>query len=351
MAKNVVVFSDGTGQEGGRGHDTNVYKFFNMIEDRTEKQITFYDRGLGTGFRRITGNVSGIGISKNILDCYEFIFDQYCAGDQVFLFGFSRGATTVRSLSSFIHLFGILPKSRPELIKRAYKIYKTRNRAKRDKLAADFVKQHHTMWCRIEFLGVWDTVAALGIPFKSLDVLVDKVPFFRHKFQDLRLSESVQHARHALAIDDERLTFHPTLWDKELTDYQTMKQVWFCGMHTDVGGGYPEQELSDIPLIWMIAEAKQHGLRLYPKNKVILSPNPNGVMHDSRGSALTQFYRRRVRSWDSEKRGKPTVHESVLMRKLNRNNAEPPPYHPWILKMEHEVEPWPEPLRTGGHFS
>ena len=344
MAKNIVVFSDGTGQEGGRGYNTNVYKLFNMIEDRTEKQITFYDRGLGTGWRKITGNAAGMGISKNILECYEFIFDHYCAGDQVFLFGFSRGATTVRSLSSFIHLFGILPKPRPELIKRAYKIYKTRNRAKRDKLAADFVKRHHTMWCRIKFLGVWDTVAALGIPLKSLDVLVDKIPFFRHKFIDLRLSESVQHARHALAIDDERMTFHPTLWEKQvLTDYQTVKQVWFCGMHTDVGGGYPEQELSDIPLIWMLTEAEQHGLRVYPKHKVILRLDPNGVMHDSRGSTLTQFYRRRVRSWDAAKRGKPSVHESVLMRKLN-------PYDPWILKMEYEVEPWPEPLRSGGYF-
>jgi hypothetical protein len=213
------------------------------------------------------------------------------------------------------------------------------------------------MWCRIKFLGVWDTVAALGIPLKSLDMLVNSVPFFRHKFQDLRLSESVQHARHALAIDDERLTFHPTLWD-ELTDEQTdnqvtMKQVWFCGMHTDVGGGYPEQNLSDIPLIWMMTEAKEHGLRIYPKHKVMLAPDADGVMHDSRGGVITRFYRRRVRSWDFEKRGKPTLHESVLMRKLNRDNAEEPPYAPWIRKEEHghEIEPWPEHLRTGGHFS
>lgn len=347
MPKNIVVFSDGTGQEGGKGHNTNVYKLFNMIEDRTEKQVTFYDRGLGTGWRKFTGNVAGMGISKNIRECYEFIFEHYSAGDQVFLLGFSRGATTVRSLSSFIHLFGILPKSRPELIKKAYKIYKKRDRAKRDQKAARFVQHHHTMWCRIHFLGVWDTVAALGLPFKSLDVLVDKVPFFRHGFQDLRLSESVQHARHALAIDDERLTFHPTLWDEKFSDAQeekqvTMKQVWFCGMHTDVGGGYSEEELSDIPLIWMLTEAKQHGLRIYPEHKVNLNPDPNGKMHNSRGSTLTRLYRRRVRSWDSQKRGKPTIHESVKMRKLNPNNAEAPPYDPWILKMEHKVEPWPK---------
>ena len=95
----------------------------------------------------------------------------------------------------------------------------------------------------------------------------------------------------------------------------------------------------------------EHGLRIYRKHKMIFSPDPNGVMHDSRGSALTQFYRRRARSWDSEKRGKPTVHESVAIRTSSRNKAEAPPYHPWILKMEHEVEPWPEPLRTAGHFT
>ncbi len=350
MAKNIVVFSDGTAQEGGRGRNSNVYKLFNMIEDRTEKQISFYDRGLGTGWRKISGTIAGVGISQNILECYEFIFENYSAGDQVFLFGFSRGATTVRSLSSFIDLFGILPKSRPELIKRAYKIYKTRNLAKRNRLAAQFVDRNHTMWCRLKFLGVWDTVAALGIPFKSLDVLVDKVPFFRHDYQDLRLSDSVEHARQALAIDDERLTFHPKLWKKELTEYQTMKQVWFCGMHTDVGGGYLEQYLSDIPLIWMLTEAEQNGLRIYRKHGVKINPDPNGMMHDSRDGLPGRFYRRRVRSWESAAGDKPTVHESVLMRKLNRNNTATPSYEPWILKLDPEVEPWPEPLRTGGYF-
>jgi uncharacterized protein (DUF2235 family) len=87
MPKNIVVFSDGTGQEGGKGNNTNVYKLFNMIEDRTENQVSFYDRGLGTGWRKITGNVGGMGISKNIIECYEFIFENYQAGDNIYLFG------------------------------------------------------------------------------------------------------------------------------------------------------------------------------------------------------------------------------------------------------------------------
>jgi len=337
MAKNIVIFSDGTGQEGGQGNNTNVYKLFNMVEDRTHNQVAFYDRGLGTGWRKISGNAVGAGISKNILECYQFIFENYNAGDQIFLFGFSRGATTVRSLSGFIHMFGILPKSRPELIKAAYKIYKIENKRKRNRKAAEFVNRNHTMWAKIQFLGVWDTVTALGLPIKSLDVILDKIPLFRHRFHDLKLSRSVVHARHALAIDDQRLTFHPTLWEAEIKQGQTMKQVWFCGMHTDVGGGYAEQGLSDVTLEWMISEATINGLLIYSGHSVSIKPDPDGIMHDSRGSFITRLYRKQERSWDAEKFGKLVVHQSVLERTLNEKNKEDPPYAPWILAQAYDV--------------
>jgi len=347
MHKNIVVFSDGTGQEGGMGNNTNVYKLFNMIEDRTENQMAFYDRGLGTGWRRLSGNLAGGGISQNIFECYKFIFDNYMAGDDIFLFGFSRGATTVRSLSAFIHLFGILPKSRPELIKKAYRIYKISDDEKRKQRAKAFVARHHNQWARVKFLGVWDTVDALGLPLKKLNTFVDWMPMFRHKFHNLSLSASVEHARQALAIDDERLIFHPKIWDKEIKDYQTLKQVWFCGMHTDVGGGYKEQELSDIPLLWMIEEAKKASLRIYPDHEVKISPDPNGFMHDSRKGFPNSLYVKKVREWIPETKGKLIVHESVLLRKLNRQNTESTPYNPWILNLDHEVEPWPESQRNG----
>ena len=350
MPKNIVIFSDGTGQEGGKGFNTNVYKLFNMVEDRTENQVSFYDRGLGIGFRKITGNISGMGIAKNIYECYEFIFNNYMAGDNIFLFGFSRGATTVRSLSAFIHLFGILPKSRPELIKQAYKIYKISDNKKRKEQAEDFVSRHHNQWCKVKFLGVWDTVDALGVPlFNKLNFIIDWIPFFKHKYHNLVLSESVENARHALAIDDERITFHPKLWDKEIKDYQTMKQIWFCGMHTDVGGGYREQQLSDIPLLWMTMEAKKIGLRIYPKHKVKVNPEPNGFMHDSRKGFPGILFQKRIRFWNSETHGNPVVHQSVLMRKLNNQNQKNPEYKPWILnpeKYKYEVELWDESQRS-----
>ena len=347
MTKNIVVFADGTSKDGGVGSNTNVYKLFNMVEDRTDNQIAFYDRGLGTDWRRITGNVFGMGISRNIIECYEFIFEHYTAGDRVFLFGFSRGATTVRSLSGFIQLFGILPKSRPELIRRAYKIYRKRDQGKRERLAEEFVARHHNMGCSITFLGVWDTVAALGLPFNTANILVDKIPWFRHRFHNLRLSGRVENARHAVAIDDERLLFQPELWEGEVTGNQTIKQVWFCGMHSDVGGGYPKQQLSDIALDWMVQEAQSFGLLIYPRHKVKQSPDQDGEMHDSR-SRLSRFFRRRVRSWDIAVRGKPTVHESVQLRTLDKNNSADSPYEPWILKLDPDVEPWHRSLESDG---
>lgn len=337
MGKNIVVLSDGTSQEGGKKYNTNVYKLFNMAEDRTKDQIVYYDRGLGTGLRKITGNMSGMGISRNIRDCYQFIFEHFEADDNIFLFGFSRGATTVRSLSGFIHLFGILPHARPELIKQAYSIYRIKDTERRQEKADEFISKHRTMWCRIKFLGVWDTVAALGLPFKWMDDVVELIPRYRHRFHNLRLSKSVENACHALAIDDERLTFHPTLWDPEIQDYQTMKQVWFCGMHTDVGGGYREPQLSDIVLKWMVEKAQSHGLKIYPKHKVTIAPDPNGVMHDSRGKFPASLFRRAERSWPAT-HGTPVVHASVVQRKLNPKNEPAPAYNPWILRGKYEIE-------------
>ena len=116
-----------------------------------------------------------------------------------------------------------------------------------------------------------------------------------------------------------------------------MKQVWFCGMHTDVGGGYKDQQLSDIALTWMLNMAQTHGLLIYPKHKVQINPDPNGYMHDSRGGKLTKYYRCESRSWPIS-HGIPTIHSSVLERTLNQYNKPDPPYHPWILNHYYDVE-------------
>lgn len=337
MPKNIIIFSDGTGQEGGERYNTNIYKIFNLIEDRTERQIAFYDPGLGTGLIKYTAYATGFGLSRNIKQCYRFIFENYNAGDNIYLFGFSRGAATVRSLSSFIHYFGILPKSRPELIKQAYKIYKTSNKDKRDRKAANFINKHHTMWTDIKFIGCFDTVAALGIPLKVSSTILNSIPGLRYNFHDFDLSVSIRNAYHAIAIDDERKTFHPILWNAEIdSSKQNMKQVWFSGMHTDVGGGYKEQELAGIPLVWLVQMAVENGLHIYSKYKVEILEDANGKMHDSRELILGILYWPKVRFWDEDRSDKPIVHKSVLVRKEATNDE----YNPWILKTNYKIEPW-----------
>ena len=352
MSKNIVIFSDGTNQEGGKGNPTNVYKLFNMVEDRTAKQIAFYDRGLGTDWRRVSGNAFGMGISKNILECYQFIFENYQAGDQIYLFGFSRGAFTVRSLSAFIHYFGILPKSRPELIESAYDIYKIKNDKKRQAAAAAFVNKHHTQWTKIKFIGVWDTVGALGLPIEWLDVGVNAL--FKHEFHDMRISGAVEAGYHALSLDDDRLVFHPSLWDEKnigtiaswengvrVEKEQIVEQVWFAGAHTDIGGGFmplargksmAKPSLSDIPFEWLLEKSEQHGLRIYPYHKINRNPNALGRLHKARtgaGKAFRQRFRSKTRGLDRLKLPLK-VHKSVLERMEKDKD-----YETWISDFDY----------------
>lgn len=370
MVKNIVVLSDGTGQEGGKGHDSNVYKLMRMLEDRTERQIVFYDQGIGTDEHLVTGSVAGAGFSENVLQCYKFIYDNYNAGDKIFLFGFSRGAATVRSLASFMHYFGLLPKSRPELIAQAYKIYKM-GRAQGwggaatltefenqsglnlsdmimrgkplNEQANEFVHAHPNQWASIEFIGVWDTVPALGLPAAVINKLVNVVPSWKHRFHDFRLHPSIKNAYHALSIDDDRQWFLPTIWDAYNDAYQKVEQVWFSGSHTDVGGGFDEAGLSDITLEWMVQKAVAHGIRLYMRSikywNFCIAPDASDAFHPPRAGAM-KIYPYAQRFWPESAQktfGLPTIHQSVLDRAKEVKG-----YQPWILKEfpEHKVEPW-----------
>ncbi|MBA3971366.1 MAG: DUF2235 domain-containing protein, partial [Bacteroidetes bacterium] len=289
-----------------------------------------------TGIEGVAGMIVGKGFSRNILDCYRFIFENFQSDDNIYLFGFSRGAATVRSLSGFIHLFGILPVSRADIIEEAFDIYRIHNKEKRERKAKDFIDKHHTMWCKIKFLGVFDTVAALGLPNKWVSALLDK--FIPHKFHSFELSDSVEFARQALSIDDERKTFHPTLWNKLSSDQHAdrMKQVWFCGVHTDVGGGYPEEDLSNISLKWMLKEATAKGLIIYEKSpaykKFIASePNIDGIMHNEQIGFTGKLFKKQRRNWDELTNGLLCIHPSVLKRNKNTRNLQEPAYNPWIL--------------------
>ncbi len=362
MPKNIIVLSDGTGQDGGRGHDSNVYKLFRMLEDRTENQIVFYDEGLGTDTKKVTGSAAGAGFSKNILQCYHFIYDNYEAGDKIFLFGFSRGAATVRSLAAFIHYFGMLPKARPELIERAWDLYRAGRKERHDEeettakkntgrrgpqdedltprdtfsdSAKQFIREHPNQWASIEFLGVWDTVPALGlVPLKSLNLLINTFPMWKHGFHDFKLQPSVKHAYHALSIDDDRLWFHPTIW-KECGPGQTVQQVWFSGSHTDVGGGFMAAGLPDVTLEWMVEKAVFHGIRLHLRSRrdwnFVIAPDATDREHPPR-AGIGRVYAPALRDkvWDQQafdSFGPPKLHQSVIDRARHDPN-----YRPWALK-------------------
>ncbi|MCB9234386.1 MAG: DUF2235 domain-containing protein [Bacteroidia bacterium] len=357
MPKNIVIFADGTAQKGGKGNPSNVYKLFNMVENRTKEQIAFYDPGLGTDWRSVFGLAFGSGFGKNILDCYREIYNNFEAGDQIYLFGFSRGAATVRSLSGFIHMFGILPRSRPDLIPQAFRLYKMKNKARREALAAEFVKQHHTMWAKVRFLGVWDTVAALGFPGKKAALFVDQ--YTRQPMHDFKLSDCVEVARHAISIDEDRKTFLPVLWEKQQHGpADRLKQVWFCGSHTDVGGGYDNDDLSRIPLMWMLKEALHEGLRIYPDRRVqerfsrVSNSDIEAPIHLERVGFFGKLYKEATRYWDFEKNGELIVHESVFERKLGKNNEAGTRYDTWIkaegLLSKVKVEPWELVPELGG---
>lgn len=350
MGKNIIIFSDGTNQKGGVNYNTNVYKLFNMVEDRTDRQMAFYEPGVGTDWSRFIGSITGLGFSKNILDCYRFLFENFKTDDQIYLFGFSRGAATVRSLSGFISLFGILPQSRPDLIREAFKIYTIKDDVKRKTKAEAFIKKHHTMSCKIKFLGVWDTVSALGIPVQKDNLLTDLFRivkyginyFFPHRFHSFALSSKVEFARHAISIDENRKIFSPVYWQKleDGSDSDRMKQVWFSGVHTDVGGGYKEEELSNITLRWMVREACDKGLLLYKKGQPYkdfeqATADANGVMHNEReGFIKKRMYKAAQRTWNVDIHGTLCVHQSVLERKRNTENTEDPNYNPWVLQVE-----------------
>ena len=338
MAKNIVVFFDATGQ-GRWGLPSNVFKLFRMLE-RSADQVAFYDSGIATGWRKIPGALAGLGISQNIIEGYEFIFANYDEGDRIFLFGSSRGATTVRSLSGFIQLIGGLRGASRELIRSAYRIYRTRARERRESRAREFAARHGSTATPISFLGVWDTVRALGIPIRAIDVVLENLPFLGHRFHDLRLSPCVDSGYHALAIDEDRRAFRPTLWDRPALEHQTVRQVWFCGAHTDVGGGFEETGLSDLALEWMLANAVASGLRIDPEHPIEIRPDPDGVLHEPRSGLLGWLYRREVRSWSPATHGNPVVHASALRRTRNRRNEPDPPYAPWILdgSLEYEVD-------------
>jgi len=295
---NLVVCCDGTWNtpdqtDGGLPSPTNVPRLFNALADTDQngnEQKKYYHSGVGTDggwWNRLVGGGAGRGLNDNIKSAYQWLAYNYQPDDKIFLFGFSRGAYTVRSLSGLItrcgllEIKGLLPNDAWKRINQAFVFYRSK------KLSAAYKNyKFHNVGdqgdpsgsTKIHFIGVWDTVGALGIPddMALLNLLDDPD---EHRFHDTELCNIVEHARHAVAIDEHRATFAPTLWTK-IEVHPDAKQIWFPGVHGDVGGGYLQTDLSDRALAWMIGEAMKLGLKFQDITKQI-HPYVWGVAHDS----------------------------------------------------------------------
>jgi uncharacterized protein (DUF2235 family) len=320
--KRLVICCDGTWnradqERAGEPCPTNVVKLAYRVAKRDgagNPQIVLYNHGVGTGngLDRLSGGAFGAGLEDNIHEAYRFLVGNYELGDEIYVFGFSRGAFTARSLVGMIRNCGILTRGSVAQYRAAVALYRDDERGPDHAFSLEF-KQNFSVCSDgdipVRFVGVWDTVGALGIPLAGLRSVTRR----RQQFHDTQLSGIVEYAYHALAIDERRGPFEPTLWDPRSKPRQTVRQVWFCGVHSDIGGGYPEHGLSDISLQWMIEAAADAGLAFDDDvlRAAPLNGDPTGVLHDSR-KGVYRFKREFVRSIGIDET--QSLHPSVLER-------------------------------------
>jgi uncharacterized protein (DUF2235 family) len=261
--KKIVLLSDGTGNAAASVWRTNVWRISESLQ-RDNTQIVMYDDGVGTSspFTSILGLIFGRGLKRNVLHLYEFLCRSYSPGDEIFVFGFSRGAFTIYTLIGMVANQGLVPfstegelKKRAEAAYRNYRIGKNRRtiwdlwRRRRSLYDADFKP---IVVPEVKFVGLWDTVAAYGLPIDEMARGLSRW-FYPLRLPNRQLPSIVKRGCHALSLDDERLTFHPMLWDESdevpaqpdekgirNTRDERLTQVWFSGVHANVGGGYPD---------------------------------------------------------------------------------------------------------------
>ncbi len=327
--KRIITCSDGTwnrpneiDKKTKKPVQTNVQKIFDKICLRDTGpsqmlQIRYYDEGIGAKgkwWKRIFDGATGEGIDENILDVYKFIAWNYEAGDEIYLFGFSRGAYTARSVAGLIKKCGLIRKNDLNLIAEAYTLYRNRKEKPSGPVATKFREDNSHKKVNIKFIGVWDTVGSRGIPLRSFQWYNR----MQYSFHDTRLSNLVEYAYHALAIDERRGNFKPAMWDLDLnsppTDFkQVLEQRWFAGVHSNVGGGYPDECLSNIALEWLMKKAEATGLAFEANWKDALKrPEKPGKLENSRKGIfrLTGAYDRPI---DSLENVDESVHERIKL--------------------------------------
>ncbi len=356
MPKNIVICCDGTGNEYRAKGNTNVVKLFRSLSklDPTQ-QINYYDPGVGTmsapgtqtaigkAVSRLFGLVLGLGMTRNLADAYVFLMKNYQPGDRVFLFGFSRGAYTVRALAGMLHMCGLLEKGSDNLVPYAIKVYSERKvarpkwahsvltlpayivlwpllwllkRMEPDWARAGGFKKIFSRTCDPHFIGVWDTVKSIGWLRRRI-----VLPYTANH-------PNLKYGRHAVSLDEKRSQYRTNLWgyENQADDQRDIQQVWFAGVHSDVGGSYDRAGLADITLDWMVDAAEAQGL-VIDKNeygRMDVAPDAKGKLHNPLLPLwwLLGWRRRKVsnRAW---------IHKSVA-RRCEQANNEKRPYRPSI---------------------
>jgi uncharacterized protein (DUF2235 family) len=370
MFKKLVVCCDGTWNWPDQEQPTNITKTVRALQPTDREgnpQIVYYDEGIGTQggrVRRIIDGALGTGLSQNVQQAYRFLADNYADGDQIFLFGFSRGAYTVRSLAGLMGRVGLLHKGDMEHFSAAYALYRLPRKSPKEEAAYKAEKDSFVRKLRVsatdpsghperrrfplvKFIGVWDTVGALGIPAGTLPIIGGLWP----NFHDTELNCFIENAYQALGIDEHRGMYQPAIWTKKTDstppeepgrpwlrpEQQHVEQRWFTGAHSNIGGGYPDAGLSDLAWVWMIEKARLHGLTFdeeYVRTRT--RADHYGELVDSWArlpwSLRPRRYREVCRADPSTERLHYTVAERLDAQADAARRPKPHPYAPPNLK-------------------
>lgn len=337
--RNFVLCIDGTwndptdGEERGAGV-TNVLRLHNALDRAAADHFVRYLPGVGNQEQhgwlgQLLGGAFGLGAHQIRDEAYAVLATNYRPGDRVFLFGFSRGAAIARLLANRIREEGI-PESITISKDDAGRVVGYKNRGR----VCDV---------DVEMLGVWDTVAAFGIPVNLLGIPFQEINLFK----DMTIAANIRHAVHLLSVDENRDAFRPTLMNR---DPERIEEVWFSGVHADVGGGYERRRLADVTLEYMMRRAETRGLRFHGPTAAEVVPNPDaqGVIHQHRRRPAE--YKMGPREIGVLVDGtldpacRPTLHRSVL-RRMERLGDRYGPENVAGLRGRFEIAETPEPTR------
>jgi uncharacterized protein (DUF2235 family) len=320
--KRIVICADGTwnsrdqlDRRSGKRRPTNVTKVARAIRPRSADgidQVVCYHPGIGTGgpLDRWSGGAFGRGLEENVRTLYRFIVYNFVPGDELYFFGFSRGAFTVRTLAGFLRRIGLVEKDDDFFVPELYGCYERGQGEGTPGWIAAHLRIRDKRPCpQIRFVGVWDTVGALGAP----GFLGQLFAPYKYAYHDVGLHPAIEHAYHALAIDEQRRPFAPALWQRPLGWEGQLEQSWFAGAHSDVGGGCAPDGLANEALHWMVEKAEKLGLEFDRDYLDHFWPCFDADLHDS----MTWTYRllgRHVRALGRAGEHGQLLHQSAADR-------------------------------------